>query len=196
MATEGEDTSRDLVRASDLEREQVLSILQEAMAQGRITADEYSERAGQALAARNLGELRPLLADLPVHFPATGPGTAVSGEAVEWRGTFGSLSRRGGWTVPARIRLHRRMGSIDLDFTDAHFTSAVVDIELDVAWGSVELRLPDGAGLVTDAVVVTGGSVEDKRRNAVAGGHPQVRLSGTLRWGSLEIRGPRRLRRR
>jgi hypothetical protein len=193
MATEGEDTSRDLVRASDREREQVLAILQEAMAQGRITTDEYSERAGVALAARNLGELRQLLTDLPVQFPAVAPG-AATGDAVEWRGTFGSLERKGVWTVPARIRLHRRMGSIELDFTDAQFTSEVVDIELDVAWGSVELRLPDGAGVVTDSVVVTAGSVEDHRRNATAGGRPQLRIYGTLRWGSLEIRGPRRFR--
>jgi hypothetical protein len=174
----------------------VLSILQEAMTQGRITTDEFSERAGQAMAARNLGELRVLLVDLPVQFPATVPGIAAGTTPVEWRGTFGSLIRKGVWTVPARIRLYRRMGSVELDFTEAQFTSAVVDIELDVAWGSVELRLPDGAGMVADGVVVTGGSVEDKRRNAVFDGRPQVRLYGTLRWGSLEIRGPRRRQRR
>lgn len=190
-----EDTSRDLVRASDLEREHVLTILQEAMTQGRITTDEYTERSGQAMAARQIGELRQLLADLPVRFPASAPGVPT-GEVVEWRGTFGSLERRGVWTVPARIRLYRRMGSVELDFTDAQFTSDVVDIELDVAWGSVELRLPDGAGAISDSVVVSAGSVEDKRRNATADGRPQLRIHGTLRWGSLEIRGPRRFRRR
>ncbi len=195
MATEDEDTSRDLVRASDREREQVLTILQEAMAQGRITTDEYSERSGQALSARNIGELRQLLVDLPVRFPGSAPGVVATGDVVEWRGTFGSLERKGVWTVPARIRLYRRMGSVELDFTDAQFTSEVVDIELDIAWGSVELRLPDGAGAISDSVVVTAGSVEDKRRNATADGRPQLRIHGTLRWGSLEIRGPRRFRR-
>ena len=58
------------MRASDADRDAVLSELSEHFQAGRLTAAEFDERAGQALAARTWGELRDLLRDLP---PA-GPG--------------------------------------------------------------------------------------------------------------------------
>jgi hypothetical protein len=53
------------VRASDADRDAVLSELSEHFQVGRLTAAEFDERAGQALAARTWGELRDLLRDLP-----------------------------------------------------------------------------------------------------------------------------------
>jgi hypothetical protein len=65
------------MRASDADRDAVLSDLSEHFQAGRLTADEFEERTGQALAARTLGELRELLSDLPVTRPtaATPSGT-------------------------------------------------------------------------------------------------------------------------
>jgi hypothetical protein len=53
------------MRASDADRDAVLSELSEHFQAGRLTAGEFDERAGQALAARTWGELRDLLRDLP-----------------------------------------------------------------------------------------------------------------------------------
>lgn len=63
------------MRASDADRDAVLSDLSDHFQTGRLTAEEFEERTGQALAARTLGELSELLADLP----ATRPATAASG---------------------------------------------------------------------------------------------------------------------
>jgi hypothetical protein len=57
------DSSR--IRASDADRDQVAALLQEHHAEGRLTAEEFSERLDAALHARTLGELDELLADLP-----------------------------------------------------------------------------------------------------------------------------------
>jgi hypothetical protein len=54
-----------MVRASDADRDAVLSELSEHFQVGRLTAEEFDERAGQALAARTWGELRGLMRDLP-----------------------------------------------------------------------------------------------------------------------------------
>jgi Domain of unknown function (DUF1707) len=59
------------MRASDADRDAVLSDLSEHFQAGRLTAAELDERTGQALAARTWGELRELLADLPATLPAT-----------------------------------------------------------------------------------------------------------------------------
>ncbi len=53
------------VRASDGEREQVVALLQQHFAEGRLTQAELEDRAGAALAARTRDQLRALTADLP-----------------------------------------------------------------------------------------------------------------------------------
>jgi hypothetical protein len=61
-------TENDLpaeMRASDSDRDAVVSDLSEHLQAGRLTTGEFDERMGRALAARTWGELRDLLADLP-----------------------------------------------------------------------------------------------------------------------------------
>lgn len=53
------------MRASDADRDAVVSALSEHFQAGRLTTDELEERTGRALAARTLGELDELTADLP-----------------------------------------------------------------------------------------------------------------------------------
>lgn len=54
------------MRVSDADRDRALSELGEALRVGRITADEFDQRSGQALSSRTGKELTALLADLPV----------------------------------------------------------------------------------------------------------------------------------
>jgi uncharacterized membrane protein YccC len=53
------------MRASDADRDAVLSDLSEHFQVGRLTAAELDERTGLALTARTWGELGELVADLP-----------------------------------------------------------------------------------------------------------------------------------
>ena len=69
------------MRASDSDRDAVLSDLSEHFQAGRLTAEEFGERTGQALAARTWGELRDLLADLPATRPAPQAPAARSSRA-------------------------------------------------------------------------------------------------------------------
>src|SRR5580693_6319236 len=62
-------------RASRADRDQVVDALKAAFVQGRLTADELDERAGQALAARTYAELAALTKDLPAD-PAPAPQPA------------------------------------------------------------------------------------------------------------------------
>ena len=57
-------------RVSDADRDRALSELGEALRVGRITADEFDQRAEQTLRARTGKELTALLADLPWPSPA------------------------------------------------------------------------------------------------------------------------------
>jgi Domain of unknown function (DUF1707) len=53
------------IRASDADRDRTAALLREHHAAGRLTADEFQERLDKAYAAKTLGELDELLADLP-----------------------------------------------------------------------------------------------------------------------------------
>jgi hypothetical protein len=54
------------MRASDAERERAVDVLKAGFSEGRLSQDEYADRAGQAHAARTYGDLAALIADLPV----------------------------------------------------------------------------------------------------------------------------------
>jgi hypothetical protein len=53
------------VRVGDTEREAVVRRLERALREGRITVDEFDERAAAAWASRTRGPLDELTADLP-----------------------------------------------------------------------------------------------------------------------------------
>ena len=62
------------IRASDADRDQAAAALREHMAAGRLTADEFDERLDKVYAAKTLGELDDLMADLPATGPDRLPG--------------------------------------------------------------------------------------------------------------------------
>ena len=66
-------------RASDADRDAVISDLSEHFQAGRLTAAELDERTGRALTARTWGELTELASDLPALRPAAPPATPAAG---------------------------------------------------------------------------------------------------------------------
>jgi peptidoglycan/LPS O-acetylase OafA/YrhL len=71
MTEPGSDLAVDAKEARESEllpvyRYQVTATLKAALAQGRLTEDEFDERMGQAAALGSMAELAALVADLPV----------------------------------------------------------------------------------------------------------------------------------
>ncbi|MGS2613392.1 DUF1707 SHOCT-like domain-containing protein [Micromonospora sp. LZ34] len=66
------------LRASDDDRHRVVAELQRHTAAGRLTLDEFAERAGAVWAARTLGDLAVVTRDLPA--PAGPAATERSGD--------------------------------------------------------------------------------------------------------------------
>jgi hypothetical protein len=56
---------RPEIRASDAERERIVTFLRDKAAEGRLSPDELDERVGRAYVAMTRGELRRLVRDLP-----------------------------------------------------------------------------------------------------------------------------------
>ena len=64
------------MRAADADRERVLAELQRHTSAGRLSMDEFSERAAAVYGSRTMGELAALTADLP---PAPAPHPSSHG---------------------------------------------------------------------------------------------------------------------
>ncbi|HEY0933038.1 MAG TPA: DUF1707 domain-containing protein [Trebonia sp.] len=145
---------RDL-RASDTDRERVIALLGEALADGRLSHDEYSERMPQALAARTLGELAGLTADLaaPEHQPLQVDG----GHAVT--ALFATSDRRGRWVVPGAVTCVAAFGEVVLDFTQAILQERHVVVTVYAVFGRVRLIVPAGV-----EVVMSGNSILGRQR--------------------------------
>jgi hypothetical protein len=188
-----EPAGRGELRASDTDRDRVLSQLQDALATGMIDMDEFNDRSGQALQARTRRELATITSDLPA---ADTAAPAPAHDVVEVRGTSSPIKRDGRWIVPRKLVLRLQKSSAELDFTEAQFGHPVTDIELDISGSSVEIRLPEGASASIDDIEAIGSSVEDHRKNAPAAGRPHLVITGTVQRGSVELRGPKRFRKK
>src|ERR1022692_1790370 len=67
--------SNSRLRASDADRDRAASVLNEAMAQGRLTAEEHSDRLDAVYAAKTHADLVPVIDDLPGMSAAVAPAS-------------------------------------------------------------------------------------------------------------------------
>jgi uncharacterized protein DUF1707 len=171
------------MRISDAERERVVAQLNTAVSEGRLTLAEFEERVDGVLRSRTYGEIEPYVMDLPVQqFKAP--------ESVEIRNRSSSLKRQGRWTVPRRLSITTRAGSVKLDFTEAIFGSTFVDVVLEAQSSSVELILPAGSTADLDSIDAHASTV--KSRVEPSGQGVTFRISGEVKSSSVKVRYQRR----
>ena len=102
---------------------------------------------------------------------------------------FGSTQRDGAWTVPRMLELKVIFGEMKLDLRDALFSSDVLEIEVDLLFGSVLLTLPAGTRVENECSAIFGGTKHKMSPQLAA--EPNglvVRLTGELKFGDLKIR--------
>jgi Domain of unknown function (DUF1707) len=111
---EGGLAGRGHLRAAQADREQAITVLKAAYAQGRLTKDELEARAGQAFASRTYAELAALTADIPADLPAASPAAAsraATGSDAPWprpstpARTMAKAARRSGVCLLVAIAL-------------------------------------------------------------------------------------------
>jgi hypothetical protein len=142
---------RDL-RASDADRERVVAMLGEALADGRISHDEHEERMSAALSARTLGELAVLTADLAA--PEQQPVRLDGGQPVA--ALFNTASRSGRWVVPHAMTCVAAFGEVVLDLREALLQDRHVVLTVYALCGRVRLVVPAGVEVVMNGTEVLG----------------------------------------
>lgn len=128
------------LRASDADRERVVATLREHTAAGRLTLEEFSERADLAYAAKTVAALEEVTRDLPL--AAAG---RLSRRRRRFTGiVFGHTQRTGRWALPRRSFALVCFGDADLDMRQAELSGSVASITAFVLFGNVDIYVPEG----------------------------------------------------
>jgi hypothetical protein len=182
---------RDL-RASDADRDRVVSLLDEALADGRISPEEHDERVSASLAAVTLGDLAGLTLDLAD--PAGQPLRLDGGRAIT--ALFGTEVRAGRWVVPDAVTVTAVCGEALVDFREALLQTRHVVLYATAIGGRVRLMVPEGVTVLMSGTVLLGRS---RGATAIAlppdPNAPVIEIRGFVVGGEVRVHTPPRRRR-
>jgi len=167
-------------------------MLGEALSDGRLSHEEYSERMPLALAARTLGELAALTDDLAA--PEHQPVQLDNGQPVT--ALFATSDRRGRWVVPGTVTCVAAFGEVVLDFTEAILQDRHVVVTFYALFGRVRLIVPAGV-----EVVMSGNNILGRQRGGTtrrvptSSEVPVIEVRGHVAASEVLARTPPRQRR-
>jgi hypothetical protein len=180
-------------------------VLREALAEGRLTAEEHAERVDGVYRARTVGDLEPLLQDLPAsgarpayepatapapEVPAPAPGAAPPVADENLVAVFSSTVRRGRWRVGRRTHVYSVFGNVEIDLSEALFEYQHVVIKAVSVFGNVEISVPENISLRGNGGGVLG-NFEVDTLDCTDSDAPVVFVDGLAVLGNIEAR-PRR----
>jgi class 3 adenylate cyclase len=187
-------TDPEGTRVGDAERQRVIDALSRATGDGRLTLDEFAERAGEVFAARTRDELDRAVRDLPVEAPSTTPAPtpAPAADRAEGRpgrrrfvAIMGGSRSRGRWRAAESITAFAFWGGVTIDLRKALIESPTLDITAWAIMGGVDVIVPEGIPVELDGFVLMGGASDHTRSGRQIDGAPLVRVRARGLWGGV-----------
>ena len=175
------------IRASDAEREQAVTRLREASAEGRLTLEEFSQRVEAAYAAKTHEELERLTEDVPA--------AAAPAELPEVRrrpkqftiAIFGGSDRKGRWRVARRHWVVSLFGGSDLDLREASLEGGEATIWVLDICGGTDLYVPEGIEVDFSGFGIFGGADEHGRDLPTRPGAPVLHVRALSVFGGTDL---------
>jgi Domain of unknown function (DUF1707)/Cell wall-active antibiotics response 4TMS YvqF len=172
------------ILASDAERGRSIALLRDAVGEGRLTLEEFSERVGLAQTARTDQELARLARDLPGP-AATSPPAAA---AEEHRAFCSHLVRGGPWPLPPHSSWRSIFGTIDLDLRQARLAGPETVLEVYNLFGTVTVIVPEGVEvLVRGGGLFASQKIESPEQTPIADA-PRLTIDTRGPGGTLHVR--------
>jgi hypothetical protein len=169
--------------ASDAQRQRTILVLRDAVVEGRLTLDEYSDRVGIAVGARTEPDLAALTRDLPATSPTAGATSVHSESAI-----FSHLVRRGPLRLNPQSSFRSVFGTIDLDLREATLPGAEVDLAIHNVFGTVTVLVPEGVDVRIEGGGMFASQHIDTSRAPLAPGAPVIRIRASGPGGTLYVR--------
>jgi hypothetical protein len=176
------------ILASDSDRERSIEQLSNAVSEGRLSLEEFSDRVGRAQVARTQDDLALITRDLPAM--VTEP--AVVPEHDRHLAFCSMLVRRGPWELAARSSFRCIFGTVVLDLSEVRLSSSETELEIYNVCGTVEVIVPEGV-----QITVSGGGlfasqhIDTPARPSLASA-PRLRIRARGPCGTLYVRNPAR----
>jgi hypothetical protein len=186
-----EPTHPPAILASDQEREHGTQLLSQAVVEGRLTLEEFSDRVGRAQVARTREELATLTEDLPAAPAPPAPSTTSAEVAAprERHTAFCSrLVRSGPWELAARSEFRSICGTITLDLSQARLDGPAVDLEIFNLFGTVTVIVPEGIQVNVSGGGMFASQVIQPPSSAPVAGAPKLRINARGPGGTLYVR--------
>lgn len=199
------------LRVGHAERDAAVAELEQAAADGKLSAEELAERVEAARAARTYADLDALRADLqppavqaPVQlrqvesYPVAGyPGAGAMGgppgfsphDPLVVNAGFTGAKKVGPWRIPPFVKVQALADTVRLDCLQATAQSEVIDLEVLPGAGTVIVVVPEGWGLQLDRLAKSWGSISTKVPSQAAWGNPLIVARGSVGLGTFKARG-------
>jgi hypothetical protein len=187
------------LRASDADRERAAGVLNAALAEGRLSVAEHSERLDAVYEAKTHAELAPLVDDLPARAAdqSVAPRADLAPAGKRRRqmivAIFGGTSRKGQWHVEPKMVAVTVMGGATFDFRDVQLPQREITLNCTTVFGGVEVIVPPEMRVIDSGIALFGGrdtgpgSEESSDPNA-----PVLRLTGLTLFGGLGVKHKQR----
>jgi hypothetical protein len=149
---------------------------------GRLTLEEFAERVDVAYGARTAAELQRAREGLPAPLAARSgrPPVRLSGAL------FGRAIRRGRLLIRRRTTIISAAADVDLDLREAEIEGGDMTVAVFVAFGNVDVYVPQGIDVTADGLIVFGRQ-RHWGRDTARPGAPTARAASTAasgRWMS------------
>ncbi|MGH3095724.1 MAG: DUF1707 SHOCT-like domain-containing protein [Streptosporangiales bacterium] len=177
------------MRASDADRERVARLLGEALAEGRLTAEEHDERIANLYAARTYGEVAPLLADLPDRANEVGL-RSPSGEVAQGTGVspllalLSSTSAHPTGRIAGQMHATALLGNARVDLRYADMRDGIA-IQAQAVFGAVDIYVPLDARVTMTGVPILGALQHPYEPGPVDG--PKVAIRAVALFGTVTV---------
>ena len=180
-----EPTQQPTVRVSDADREATVARLENALGEGRITVDEFRQRAEAAYAAVTRAELEPLLADLPADAPP--PVEIVGNRApASLFNVMGDIKLDGGSPLPKRVSTG--FGDIRIDLRNLRTSADRIELDLTTVLGDIDVIVPEGVDAELNGWTILGDRKTDLAPVPRLAGTPRVVVRARAGLGDLRLR--------
>jgi uncharacterized protein DUF1707/cell wall-active antibiotic response 4TMS protein YvqF len=183
------------LRASDADRDTAAAVINNALAEGRLTPEEHSERLDAIYSAKTHAELVPVLDDLPVprgvRQDIASPRPADAAPAPRRRRLVAILSgfgRKGAWHPDPVMSIVTILGGAELDFRDAVLPSKEIVLRLTTVLGGLGIIVPPEMRVVDNTAAILGGSdVTGKVADVSGPDSPVLRIEGVCILGGVGV---------
>lgn len=193
------------LRASDADRDTAASVINNALAEGRLTAEEHSDRLDAIYSAKTHADIVPLLDDLPDQStplawtarPAGGE-LATPGRGARIVAVLSGHERKGVWHPEPVIDVLAVLGGVELDFREAVLPPGnEIALHATTVLGGLEITIPPEMRVIDSGVAVLGGrEIPGESEESCRADAPVLRIDGTCVLGGVEVKRKARKQRK